>query len=150
MRWGPRVRFAHAVERWYFWEPCFCFSIFGDIKPTFGQFLEHFCYMLRNGLEDKTCFIPLGICFLNSLGNKTLFLPKIDSKWARNNCFWEIFSPLLDHLFKFLAYFAPFLTNYWYISAHFQDLFLIFRNYLGITTSFRPILAHFGNIFVTC
>ena len=122
-----------------FWESCFCFSIFGDIKPNFGPFLE-----------NTTCFIPLGICFLNSLGNKTLFLPKLDSKWARNNFFLEIFSPLLDHFLKFLAYFRPISDKLLVCFSTIQAFFFFFRNSLGIKTSFRPIFAHFWNIFVTC
>ena len=119
-----------------FGESCFCFSIFGDIKPNFGPFLEH----LRNGLENKTCFIPLGIrlYFCQELTQNGLEIIVFEKFLAH---FWTIF-------WNFLLIFAHFLTNYWYISAHFQDLFLIFRNYLGITTSFRPILAHFWNILL--
>ena len=60
----------------------------GLFWPIFGTF----CYILRN----KTCFIPLGIIlflcpweyffFFNSLGNKTLFLPNIYSKWLDFFC----------------------------------------------------------------
>ena len=85
MRWGPRVCFAHTVERWYFGSPASIFPFLGILSQIF-PFLGHFCYMLRNGLENRTCFIPLGKCFLNILGDNTIFLPKIDWKWARNNC----------------------------------------------------------------
>ena len=112
-----------------FWEPWSYFPILGDIKPNFGPFLENFCYVLRYGL-----------------GNKTFFLPKIYSKWARNNCFWEFLAHFWTIFWIFLLIFAHFWQKIG-IFQHIFSPFFIFRNSLGITNSFRPILAHFWNLF---
>ena len=55
------LRFARAVEMWYFGNPASTLPFWGILSQIF----EHFRYLLGNGLGNKTCFIPLGrILFL--------------------------------------------------------------------------------------
>ena len=138
---GPRVRFAHAVERWYFWEPCFCFSIFGDIKPTFGQFLEHFCYMLRNGPENKTYSIPLGIIIF-LFPWESFFLLKLSSSlffWPEMSFFSLKSVNFLFLILKFFQILCPKNTFFFFWSSA-PAFFFSFLNWsiFGPHTSYFP------------
>ena len=53
-------------ERWYFGSPASIFPFLGILS----RISDHFSYMLRNGLGNKTCFILLGIILFYSIGNE--------------------------------------------------------------------------------
>ena len=146
MRWGPRTRSASlrsccgnvvfwescfqkpdptgwhknniAQEMWYFGRPPSIFPFWGKFSQIFCPFLEHFCYMLRNGLGNNTCLKSVNcIFFLNCsiFGPKNSFFsfqaqPQLVSFWPKKSFFFFFFLKIAHFLplhFIFPPIFCP-------------------------------------------
>ena len=138
MRWGPRVRFAHAVEMFYFGSPA---SIFGtklaqhQIFPMLGTKTK----LLWGNLsifDTKTQIFPQ---FWPKNWNKNYYFFQIGQFLALYSIVFTIFGSQNPFCWKKWSIFHPytqFSPNYWPSSAPACPFFLENWSIFGIYTQF--------------
>ena len=116
MSWGPRVRFAHAVEKFLvdnriFLKISFFFTLFLGIKHFFCL-KTHIYLLIPRVIKLETCY------FFN-------FLPILKKKFAFLKIFLHILWPGFDFFFPssyFCIFFCHFCPNLGLKKPNFQKL----------------------------